>query len=493
MKLVVVGAGSSGAVIAARVSEDAAHEVHLIEAGPHYPGELPEDLPADLRDGTRNSTERHDWRYRFLPNRSHDLAHFPRGRVTGGSSAVNTCIALRGQPYDFDEWAELGGAHWRFEACLPAFRRLERDLDFDDEWHGKDGPIWIRRHPRSELVTMQAAFLDACAELGFPVCADHNNPTTTGAGAHAMNKIGGVRMSTARYLARARGRDNLTIEANTMVARVLFERRRVSAIEVVKDGRIERRPCERVVLSGGAIATPGILIRSGIGPRSMLERLGIDVLVDSPVGERLLDHPGAAMVLVPRHGVVDPRDPVIQTTMRYRSEHGVHDNEMQLQPISVIVLPGVPLCMAISSVVGKPSGWGFLVYESTDPAARPRIVSRLGEHPDDRKKLLEGLRMARRVTATRAFADLATIAWPTDDLLKRAETGWMLPGIGSGYHPCGTAPMGSVVDFFGRVQGVEGLYVADASIMPTVVSANLNLATIMIGERFGEWFRTGSL
>jgi choline dehydrogenase len=457
-------------------------------------------MPGDLRDGNRNSTERHDWHFRFLPNLSHDSAPFPRGRVVGGSSAVNTCIALRGQTYDFDEWAALGGGHWAFEHCLPAFKRLEHDLDFDDEWHGQSGPITIRRHTADELVPMQSAFMEACAKLGYPNCGDHNNPNSTGFGPHAMNKIDGVRMSTARYLRRARGRDNLDIVADTVVRRVVFDARRVVAIETESaDGRVERRPCRRVVLCGGAVSTPGILVRSGIGPRAMVDKLGVELVVDAPVGRRLLDHPGAAVVLVPEAGFAHPHHPIIQTTMRYRASAGRHDNEMQIQPISFIQLPMVPLLTAISVVVGKPSGWGELRVESIDPRARPRIVSRLGEHSDDRVKLREALSMAREIATSEPLRRAVTVAWPTREQLGRESTEWMLPGVGSGYHPCGTAPMGpaedpfSVVDFYGRVRGVEGLVVADASIMPTIPTSNLNLPSIMIGERFGEWLRDGAV
>jgi choline dehydrogenase len=494
--LYVVGAGSAGAVIAARVTEDAAREVVLVEAGPDYPT----DLPADLADGTRNSTEKHDWRYRFRPNEAQDVVHLPRGQVTGGSSAVNTCIALRGQPYDYDEWAALGGAHWAWDQCLPAFKRLENDLDFQGGWHGNDGPILVRRHTRTELVPWQAAYLDTCAAAGHPTCPDHNDPTTSGAGAHAMNKIDGVRISTARgYLAPARGRENLRIEARTEVARVLFEGRRVVGLELVRDGRLEKRECRQVVLSAGAIATPGILVRSGIGPRAELDRLGVPVVVDAPVGMRLYDHPGAALVMSPRSGVAHPDHPDIQTTMRYAASGGP-PNEMQLQPISTIRLPMVPLLVAIAVVVGKPSGHGRLVVGSRDLGAKPRIESALGEHPRDREKLREGLLLALDLAEREPLAGLVErIGWPSREQLGRGDTSWMMPGIGSGYHPCGTAPMGppedpfGVVDFYGRVRGVEGLVVADASIMPTIPTSNINLPTIMIGERFGEWLRSGSL
>jgi choline dehydrogenase len=500
--LIVVGAGAAGAVIAARVTESTAHEVTLIEAGPDYGTG---SLPADLNDGTRNSLVHHDWGYRHRPTTQQVVFPLPRGKVVGGSSAVNTCIALRGVPSDYDEWAALGLDDWSWEKCLPAFKRLETDLDFKNEWHGDHGPIPIRRHPKEELTPWHGAFLEACTEVGYPATPDHNHPKAHGHGPHAMNKIRGERMNAARcYLdARTRARPNLRILAETTLRRVLFDNRRVIGVEVERGGQIERILAPRVVLSAGAIATPGILLRSGIGPAGELARLGVPLLSDLPaVGARLLDHPGAAFFLAPKRGVVDLAGPLIQTALRLRSPGSEHDNDVQIQAGMGMHFPtfSLPL-VSLMCQVCKPRGSGVLHFPSADPHVAPQIDSRLLEHPDDRAHAVRSLGLALELADRGPLRSLATPIIPPASVLRRRS--W-LEGIirrisDSGYHPSGTAPMGregdprAATDGRGRVRGVEGLIVADASLMPTIPTANTHLPTLMIGERFGEWLREGQI
>ncbi len=500
---VIVGAGAAGAVIAARMTERADREVLLLEAGPDYT--TPDELPADLRDGTRNSTKLHDWGYRHRVHSAAPLRFpLPRGRVVGGSSAVNTCIALRGVPSDFDEWASLGLPEWSWEECLPAFKRLERDLDVRDEWHGADGPIPIRRHTREELVPWQAAFLDACERMGVPRTGDHNHPNATGAGPHPMNKIDGERMGAARcYLtAEVRARPNLRIRARSLVRRILVRGGRVTGVEYESLGVVRTIETRRVVLCGGAIATPGVLLRSGIGPRERVEAIGVTLVRDVPaVGAQLLDHPGAAFFLWPRSGVCDVKHPLIQTAMRFRSAHGTHLNDLQIQPGSAVLLPfaSLPL-VSLMCHVGKPRGRGSITYTSANAEARPVIESRLLDDPYDRALAVEALSMAYALSQTSPLKEMARVVWPPRDVV--ADRGsldlWVRRVCDSGYHACGTVPMGpagsasAAVDARGRFDGIEGLTVADASLMPTVPTGNIHLPSLMIGERFGEWLRDGA-
>jgi choline dehydrogenase len=477
------------------LTEKGDREVVVIEAGPDY---LPENLPFDLRDGTRNSMRDHDWSYRHKPSLSAMVSPLPRGRVVGGSSAVNTCIALRGQPEDYDEWAALGLSEWSFDACLPAFRRLERDLDFPSaDYHGGSGPLPIRRHTRDELVPFQAAFMDACEELGLPSCPDSNSPGQVGFGPHAMNKLEGRRISAAEaYLTPdVRRRPNLRILPNTLVRRVLFEQKRACGVEVDGGNGIERIEASSVILSGGALNTPGILLRSGVGPDREVRRLAVEPVFDSPaVGRRLLDHPGTGVFVFARNKLrLDRSAPIVQTVLRYSS--GLCDNraDVLLQPVSFcMILKGLPM-YALVAMVGKPRGHGTMRYPDADPRSSPSIESHFFEDAQDRAIGRDALARCFEFLRTKAISEMGFPLLPP--FARGASTLEKLVPFfcDSGYHPCGTVPMGSVfgeraaVDGRGKVYGVEGLHVVDASVMPTVPSSNIHLPTLMIAERMAEW------
>ncbi len=269
---IIVGAGSSGAVLAARLSENSKRSVLLLEAGPDY--RTIEETPHDLLR-TMISLVNHDWGWTARATPQREIA-FTRGKVTGGCSAVNVSIAIRGVPADFDEWAALGDDEWSFAKVLPFYRKLEHDADFGGDVHGKGGPIWIERAQRSNWHPTVTAFHASCRAMGFADSTDFNEPESTGIGPVARNVRDGIRVSTAiGYLGPARHRLNLTIRGGCLVKRVVIENGRAVGVEVAVGGEAQQVYGKHITLSAGAVASPAILMRSGIGPRAELERHGI--------------------------------------------------------------------------------------------------------------------------------------------------------------------------------------------------------------------------
>jgi choline dehydrogenase len=490
---VVVGGGSAGCVLAARLSEDAACQVVLLEAGPDLIRLA--DVPPDVLDASR-PTLAHDWGYLAEPGPLGRRATLPRARLIGGCSATNGCFALRGAPADYDGWAQLGNPGWSFAEVLPFFCRLEADADFGNEWHGRDGPLPIRRHPRAELNPVQAAFIDAGRACGLPYIADHNRPGAMGVGPTPRNARDGVRMSTSlTYLAAARGRPNLTVRGSAVADRIEVNGGAATAVRLA-DGEIV--PADRVVLAAGAYASPAILQRSGIGPAAQLRSLGIGVVADLPgVGENLTDHPLVAVDLPTRRGVTGPS---FQTMATLRSRLAPPGGAPDLHLFAAGPFDASPVGAVFGLVTGLvlPYSRGWVRLRSADPADPPRIDVAHLRHPDDMRRMIEATLLARAISRTAPLAGLVHGAELAPGLsVGDDDTGAIAASIASRvdtyHHPVGTCSMGSdpstgaVVDARGRVHGIERLYIADASIMPAIPSANTNLPTIMIAERIASW------
>ena len=504
--VIIVGGGSAGITLAARLSEDSSRSVLLIEAGSDGGTDAPEDRLANVSFAL---TAR-DWGMRasIAPGRELD---YPQGRALGGGSAVNGGLAFRGIPQDYDDWAAAGNPSWTWDQMLPCFRRLERDREFgtDAGVHGDSGPVSIVRWSTDELLPVQRGFVDASTALGFAWNADHNHPGTEGVGPFPMNRDGDIRISTRlAYLTTAHGRRNLTVWPDSHVGRIEITGGRAVGVEVIHDGRLQTVHGGEVVISCGSIHSPALLARSGIGPSETLRALGIECRIDNPaVGANLVDHPGAFVFARPVAGGVGPVDPQYQVAIRCTSKKGTPSDlfvsMMNNWDLSVVpdfaAIVGADSVVALTCGVHDPLSRGRVTLTSSDPMVPPRIELNLLDHPLDVARMIEGLRLCRAIAEHEAMSPfLAAVTLPTpvvfdDDDALEAYARSMVAGW---YHPVGTCRMGptleggSVVDDHLRVHGVEALRVVDASIMPRITKAPTNLTAIAIGERAADLIRS---
>ncbi|MYV37408.1 choline dehydrogenase [Streptomyces sp. SID1328] len=505
---VVVGAGSAGCVLAARLSEDPEVRVALIEAGGpdtapeiHVPAAFPQLMKTELDWDLDSEPE---------PGIGARRTYLPRGRVFGGSSSMNAMIYIRGARADYDGWAAGGAVGWSYADVLPYFRRAEDNERGEDEFHGTGGPLTVSDgrsgHP------LATAFVDAAVQAGYKTNDDFNGERQLGVGRYQLTQRGGMRCSAAvAYLHPALRRPNLTVLSSARAHRVVTEGGRAVGMEVERGGTVEVVRAEReVILSAGAYESPKLLMLSGIGPGAVLSAFGIGVVRDLPVGAGLQDHymallnyrtdtesliaaateENAALLQSEGRGPLTSNIGEAGGFFRSRDELDAPDVQFHAAPV-LFHQEGLGAAaehgFAFGPCVLAPTSRGSVTLRSPRPDAAPRIVHNYLTTPEDREVIVAGIRIALEIAAQPAVSDLVTTPFDAPASDSGADLlAWAQRAGQTLYHPTSTCAIGSVVDPELRVLGVPGLRVVDASVFPSVTRGNTNAPVIMAAEKAAD-------
>jgi len=509
---VVVGAGSAGCVVAARLGEDPGVSVLLIDAGP--PDSAPEiHLPIGLEQLWQG---RFDWGFISEPEPALGGArlYLPRGRVLGGSSSLNAMLYVRGNRADYDGWAAMGLRGWGYEDTLPYFKKAEDNERGESYYHGAGGPLSVSDGRSKHRYA--AAMIEAAAQAGIAVTDDHNGPSQEGVGWFQVTQRDGRRCSTAlAYLSPERLGENVEVLTDTFATRVLIERERAVGVEVLREHTLTSIGAQReVILCAGAYQSPQLLLLSGIGPPDELRAFGIEPRVDLPVGRNLQDHPVVTLVwlaegeslaaaMTPENVELferEGRGPLTSTVVeagafvRTRSELTAPDIQLHFFPVA---LPGShfgPPVEGHGYTIGptllQPRSRGAVTLRNALAHTKPRIVHNYLSTEEDRRSLIDGVLLALEIGSRPALSQLRRGA---SALPRSASDADILEFVKQRtqtiFHPVGTCAMGAVVDAELRVHGIDALRVVDASVMPTIPRGNTNAPTIMLAEKAADMIR----